>query len=319
MVGSPINLRSPDYYSNINEHSIVKELDAWSDGGTDGDPTIRITGSGTMRFGIEFVVTFDADVAPGIPEEERALIAAFIGWTQSPDYERMAECYQHEFVQAVIFDKFERIGCSYEDLLQTSQEILESGLPFDNAVVTFRVMDYRSDETDPETQQSRSFLELDLEEFGLDPGKIERYFRFTLADEPVVAYDGVFRTDPTDPEIPDRTNISVYRYDGVWYFDPRTFSDDLLDLANPRYKDGYLATSDGEGDVVWVNGSYCRVTTGAEDMVLHVNDPAMLAGIAAGDRIDFSYYANFTVEDCTLLIEEHDLVSVSNASLIEKR
>ena len=317
-VGSPINPFSHDYYSRVNENSIVKALEAWSEV-DEGNPTIRIEGNSTLRFGIEFVVTFDSAVAPAIPEEERALIAAFIGWMQSPDFERQYECFQPEFVQSRVLDKIERIGSTYEELLQNAAMIYEAVLPFDNAEATFRVMGYRSEETDPEVQMYRSFLERDLTDLGLDPAKIEKFFCFTLADEPVATYDGVFRTDPTDPEIPDRSEISVYRYEGVWYYDPRKCSDSLLDLANPKYTNYYLGTEESEGVVAWVNGSYCRVTTDGGDALLHVNDPSLLSGIAAGDRIGFAFYSEMGGANCTLLIEERDRVPLFNAASIEKR
>lgn len=319
MVGSPINFHSPDYFSNINEHSIVKALDAWSNGEADGDPTIRITGNTTMRFGIEFVVTFDAAIAPGIPEEERALIASFIGWLQSTDIALHYECFQPAFFKKEVLDWIERIGCTYEELLENGNRVFGTALPFDTAVLSFRVMGYNADESDPEVQNQRSTLERMLEEVGLDAEKIERFLIFTLADEPVATYDGVFRTDPTDPEIPDRSTRYLYQYDGVWYFDNRACSESLLEMAKPNRIDYFLKTKEKEGDVVWVNGSYCRVTTDSESYVLHVNDPSMLAEISAGDRIGFAFYSEFAVEDCTLLIEERDLVTVANASLIEKR
>ena len=318
MIGSPINSRSPNYYSKVNQHSSVKALEAWSKNGADGDPTIRISGSGTLRFGIEFVVTFDSAIASDIPEEERALIAAFIGWTQSPDYERTYECYQQEFVQKEVLDKIERSGGDYEEMLQIAANIYETTLPFDSTEVVFRVMGYASDESDSAVQRNRSFLERDLTDIGLDPAKIERFLCFTLADEPVMTYDGVLRTDPSDPVIPDRSQRYLYRYDGIWYYDNRTLSDSLLDLTLSNYTNQYFSTAEREGDVVWVNGSYCRVATGTEDVVLHVNAPSLLAGIAAGDRIGYTYFTNVAIEG-TLLIEECDQVTVTNASVIEKR
>ena len=317
-VGSPINSDSPDYYSRVNEYSIVKKLHAWAEDEAEKDPGITISGNGTTRIGLEFNVTFDAVIASAIPEEERALISAFIGWTQSIDYERQYECYQHEFVQSAVFDKIERSGYTYEELLQNAATIYETVLPFDNVTLTFRVMDYRSDENDPEVGRYRSSLERMLADAGLNPEGIESFFYFILADEPTATYDGVFRTDPTDPEIPDRSSILVYRYDGVWYYDPRNLSDSLLDLADPRNTDYFFAKSDSEGDVVWVNGSYCRVTTDEGDAVLHVNDPSMLSGIRAGDRIGFAYYSGVAANG-VLLIEERDRVTVANAATIERR
>ena len=118
--------------------------------------------------------------------------------------------------------------------------------------------------------------------------------------------------------IPDRSQLYLYRYDGIWYYDNRTLSDSLLDLTLSNYTNQYFSTAEREGDVVWVNGSYCRVATGTEDVVLHVNAPSLLAGIAAGDRIGYTYFTNVAIEG-TLLIEECDQVTVTNASVIEKR
>ena len=283
--------------------------------GSSDDPFVYRDWGG-KRSGITYEVYFDDGVIESVPNEDLAIVAEMIARSNSFDFAEQYTAFQKEYVQKVILDKIERTGGDYEEMVKKARDVMLSVLPFDSATLSLRVLAVVTDETDPAYLREREFLERDLERNGLDPAGIERFLYVKVADEESATFDGMFRVDPTDPVNPDYSDRWVYRYGGTWYFDPRRLSDTLLDMAADL--DAYSETGDGEGEVVWVRGSYCRVAIGTQEFVLYVRDRSLLSGVAKGDRIEFTCLVNLYLY-ATLTVEECDEVIVLNTVSITKK
>ena len=266
--------------------------------------------------GLTYQVVFDDDVIESVPNVDLAIIAELLARTSSFDYAEQYTAYQKEFVKKEVLDKIERTGGNFEEMVKKAKENMLTVLPFDTVTISRRVLAVNTDETDPVYLRAREALERDLERNGLDPAKIERFLYVRMLREETATVDGMFRVEPTDPVNPDYSDYYVYRYGGTWYFDPRHLSNYLLDIV--EVVDSYAETIEGEGEVVWVRGSHCRVSIGSEEVVLYVKDRSLLSGVAKGDRIGFVCLANLYM-DAILTVEECDEVVILNTVSITKK
>lgn len=252
-----------------------------------------------------FQAAFDA-----VTPDERALIAEAVAETDIvgiPD--GTYPMFHPEHVKQVIMDKIERHGTTLEAVVARAREYMVAALPASRMELTFRVTGCITDQDDRRVKEELGFLGRTLTDLGLDPEKVERAILFTVALEPAVEIDGIFRIAGSED---DEETTFVYLYDGKWYLDPHNLNDDLLDLGMSD-RDDLPETATETGTVRWVNGDHFRMG----DTVFRVTDPSILDGIEAGDSVRVVRYSDVWMR-AELLIEERDTVRVANAVSVEK-
>ena len=253
---------------------------------------------------------FDPAAFDAVTPDERALIAAAVAETDIvgiPD--GTYPMFHPEQVKKEILDQIERHGTTLEAVVARAREYMVAALPASRTELTVRVTGCITDQDDRRVKEELGFLGRKLTDLGLDPEKVERAILFTVAWEPEIEFDGIFRIAGAED---DEETTFVYLYDGKWYLDPRNLNDDLLDLGMSD-RDDLPETATETGTVRWVNGDHFRMG----DTVFRVTDPSVLDGIEPGDSVRVVYYRDLWAE-AELLIEERDTVEIANAVSVEK-
>ena len=245
-----------------------------------------------------------------VTPDERALIAAAVAET---DFVGLPDgtypMFHPEQVKKEILDKIERRGTTLEAVVARAREYWVAAIPASRMELTVRVTGCITDQDDRLVKEELGFLGRTLTDLGLDPEKVERAIGFTLAWEPEIEFDGIFRI--SGGEDGDEMTF-VYQYNGKWYLDPRNLDDDLLDVGMVDRFD-LLETVTETGTVRWVNGDHFRVG----DTVFRVTDPTALDGIEPGDSVSVERY-RYAELKAELQIEERDTVTALNAVSVEK-